>query len=79
MAYWVYEYVLVEGKRASVQAVVHQADCRAYNHGKGYSYNAGTKRNLLKWHGPFKTVNAAKKFAAGLTGKALSCKRCAPF
>lgn len=79
MAYWVYEYILVEGQHAIVRAVVHQAECRACNHGKGYPYTAGVKRGLFKWHGPFKTLSAAKKFANGLTAKPLACRRCAPF
>ncbi len=79
MSYWVYEYVLVEGKRAIVSAVVHQAECRACNHGQGHPHNAGVKRRLFKWHGPFKTVSVARKLADRLAGKALSCKRCAPF
>ena len=79
MTYYVYEYVMVEGKRALVRALVHQAECRACNHGEGYSYNAGAKRGLFKWHGPYATVDEARAFAEELTGKALSCRRCAPF
>lgn len=79
MAYWVYEYVRVEGQRAIVCTVVHQAACRACNQGQGHPHNAGTKHGLFKWHGPFKTVSAAKKLANRLTGKPLACGRCAPF
>jgi len=78
-AYFVYEYVRREGRRAVPQAVVHQADCRWCQNGTGHPQNAGMKDGLARWHGPFAAVAEAREAAAGLTGAALACLRCRPF
>jgi len=79
MTYYVYEYLRVEGRRTALQAVVHLAECRACNHGRGYACTAGVKRGLYRWHGPFRSLATARRAAEKISGQALSCKRCCPF
>lgn len=79
MGYYTYEYVLKDGHRAEVRAVVHEAECVWCKHGQGHRQNAGMKFGLARWHGPYASVDEARAQAVQIAGAALACKRCQPF
>ncbi len=76
--FYVYEYVHQEGRKAEVRTVLHLGDCRWCLNGKGREQNAGMKRGLGRWHGPFDTVADALD-AAGMIADPRACHRCHPY
>lgn len=56
MTYYIYENWQA-GRR---KAVIHRADCRHCNNGRGRS-NGGYDPAHATWHGPYKDVDAAKE------------------
>jgi len=78
MDYFVYEFVQVERDVPRLHAVIHYADCPACNHGQGNPKNAGRKTGLMKWHGPFATLDAALREAGEISGRPRRCARCRP-
>jgi hypothetical protein len=76
--FYVYEYVHHEGRRGEVRTVLHHGDCRWCQNGQGRPTNAGLKRGLGRWHGPFDSVADALD-AAGQIADPLACHRCRPF
>ncbi len=79
MGYYVYEFVHVTGQKTALRAVVHVDSCQACNYGRGHPRNAGVRHGLYKWHGPFKTLKAAREAARQISGKDLPCGHCCPF
>jgi len=76
--FYVYEYVHQEGRRAEVRTVLHVHDCRWCQAGQGRPTNAGMKRGLGRWHGPFDNVGDALD-AAGMIAEPLACRHCRPY
>lgn len=73
MTFYVYE-----NWRADDKTVVHCADCRYCNHGKGIGTGTRGDDNG-KWHGEFKTFDEAKKFALSLNREMNNfCSVCKP-
>jgi len=69
MQFWIYQ-----NWRAESKAVIHRADCRQCNDGKGCHKNIHGNRNG-QWLGPFSTLDAAES-AAKATGRPLRHHRC---
>ena len=69
--YWVYENFRNE------RAVVHEADCRDCNFGRGQDEHADPGNG--QWHGWFATREEAATFASGTGRKTVKdCEHCIP-
>jgi hypothetical protein len=73
LSYYVYENWVAEKK-----AMIHKGNCSFCNNGMGIHRNIHGERNG-KWHPPFDTYDAAKKFAQSLRNRAVKdCSFCKP-
>ena len=56
-------YYICENRPTS-KAIIHLDDCGHCNHGRGRSRGPVAKNS--RWHGPFKTLENARRLAANL-------------
>ena len=71
------DYFVYENWTAEHKAVIHHADCKFCNSGKGLHPNAGTRNG--KWHGPFASYDQALHAAQGTGRPVRNCKVCKPY